>query len=144
MTYTWRAQRRGFIRNTLKAGICAMSSRACRRASTWCSRRVRTTGRHTYSSRARIAVDISWFNDPRLDSLKIGVPVVGDDYANTPPMEALARRGHIKHLVGFTVYGDYSKPNPPAEIVHAVAKGDVDIAIVETARVTSRRASRCR
>ena len=45
-------------------------------------------------------------------------------------MEALARRGPDQHLVGFTVYGDYSKPNPPAEIVHAVAKGDVDIAIV--------------
>ena len=28
------------------------------------------------------------------------------------------------------LYGDYSKPNPPAEIVRAVQRGDVDVALV--------------
>jgi len=28
------------------------------------------------------------------------------------------------------LYGDYSKPNPPAEIVRAVERGDVDVALV--------------
>ncbi|HWI76951.1 MAG TPA: hypothetical protein VNS53_07720, partial [Sphingomicrobium sp.] len=27
-------------------------------------------------------------------------------------------------------YGDYSKPNPPAEVVRAVERGDVDVALV--------------
>ena len=45
-------------------------------------------------------------------------------------MQSLARRGLAKNVVGYTVYGDYSKPNPPAELVHAVARGDVDIAVV--------------
>ena len=28
------------------------------------------------------------------------------------------------------LYGDYSKPNPPAEIVRAVERGDIDVALV--------------
>jgi mxaJ protein len=32
--------------------------------------------------------------------------------------------------VGYSVYGDYSEENPPARIVEAVAKGDVDVALV--------------
>jgi mxaJ protein len=36
----------------------------------------------------------------------------------------------IRNIHGYTVYGDYNQPNPPARIVDAVAKGDVDIAVV--------------
>ena len=28
------------------------------------------------------------------------------------------------------LYGDYTKPNPPAEIVRAVGQGDIDVALV--------------
>jgi mxaJ protein len=57
------------------------------------------------------------------------VQVVGDG-ANTPPMDALARRGLVQNLVGFTVFGDYAKPNPPARVMDAVSSGEVDIAVV--------------
>ncbi|HWU93350.1 MAG TPA: hypothetical protein VN106_08920, partial [Sphingomicrobium sp.] len=30
----------------------------------------------------------------------------------------------------YMLYGDYSKPNPPAQIVTAVANGDIDVALV--------------
>ena len=70
------------------------------------------------------------FDDPLLRRLRIGVQVVGDDGANTPPMDAFARRGMAKNLVGYTVFGDYAQPNPPARIVEAVSRGDVDIAVV--------------
>jgi mxaJ protein len=30
---------------------------------------------------------------------------------------------------GYSVYGDYSDPNPPARIVDAIAKGEIDVAI---------------
>jgi mxaJ protein len=62
--------------------------------------------------------------------LKIGVQMIGNDGANTPPSHALAQQGIIDNLVGYTVYGDYRNPNPPARIVEAVEKGDVDIAAV--------------
>lgn len=31
---------------------------------------------------------------------------------------------------GYTVYGDYAQPNPPARIIDAVVKGEVDVAVV--------------
>jgi mxaJ protein len=70
------------------------------------------------------------FDDPRLAHLKIGVQLVGDDGANTPPAHALAKRHLAGNVVGFPLYGDYAQPNPPARIVDAVARGDVDAAVV--------------
>ena len=42
---------------------------------------------------------------------------------------ALAARGVVRNLRGYTLYGDYQEPNPPARIVEAVAKGEVDVAV---------------
>jgi mxaJ protein len=69
-------------------------------------------------------------DDPRLKSLKIGVQMVGNDAMNTPPAHSLARRGLIDNVRGYMLYGDYEKPNPPATIVAAVARGEVDVALV--------------
>jgi mxaJ protein len=56
--------------------------------------------------------------------------MVGNDATNTPPAHALARRGIIGNVRGYMLYGDYSQPNPPAEIVRAVERGEVDAALV--------------
>ena len=56
--------------------------------------------------------------------------LIGDDYANSPPAHALANRGIIHNIVGYTVYGDYTQPNPEARIIEAVAAGEVDVAVV--------------
>jgi mxaJ protein len=68
-------------------------------------------------------------DDPRLRTLRIGVQLVGDDATNTPPAHALARRGIVGNVRGFMLYGDYAKPDPPAEIVRAVERGDIDVAL---------------
>jgi mxaJ protein len=62
--------------------------------------------------------------------LKIGVQLIGDDGANTPPAHALAKRGITANVRGFMVYGDYDSPAPQADILKAVASGEVDIAFV--------------
>jgi mxaJ protein len=36
----------------------------------------------------------------------------------------------VQNIVGYSVLGDYSQPNPPARIVEAVARGDIDVALV--------------
>jgi mxaJ protein len=69
-------------------------------------------------------------DDPRLKSVVIGVQMIGNDAMNTPPAHALARRGVVQNIRGFTVYGDYQRPNPPARIVAAVAKGEIDLGLV--------------
>ncbi|MER9349060.1 substrate-binding domain-containing protein [Mesorhizobium sp. M0239] len=129
LTYTWWAQRRGFIRNTLKAGLCDLVPGTPANLEM-----LRTTTPYYRSSYVFVTrqdgPDVASFNDPRLRELRIGVQLIGDDGANSPPVQALGRRGIVGHLIGYPVYGDYSAPNPPARIVEAVANGEIDLAVV--------------
>ncbi|WP_411910211.1 substrate-binding domain-containing protein [Mesorhizobium sp. CO1-1-4] len=129
LSYTWWAQRRGFVRNTLKAGLCDLVPGTPANLEM-----LRTTTPYYRSSYVFVTrqdgPDISSFNDPRLRGMRIGVQLIGDDGANSPPVQALGRRGVVGRLVGYPVYGDYSAPNPPARIVEAVAAGQIDLAVV--------------
>jgi quinoprotein dehydrogenase-associated probable ABC transporter substrate-binding protein len=130
VAYDWHAQRRGFIRRTLKAQECdvvmGMPTKVDMLTTT--SPYYRST--YVFVTRADRHLDIASIKDPRLRRLKVGVQVIGNDGANTPPSHALAQQGIIDNVVGYTVYGDYRNPNPPARIVEAVEKGEVDIAAV--------------
>jgi mxaJ protein len=129
VAYTWWAQRRGFIRSTLKAGLCDVVPGTPANIEM-----LRTTApyyRSTYVFVTRPETpELTSLNDPALRALKIGVQLVGDDGWNTPPAHALSRRGIIDNVRGYSLYGDYREPNPPARIVKAVADGDIDVAIV--------------
>lgn len=130
VTYTWRAQRRGFLRETLRAGLCDVVPGTP--ANMEMLRTTEPYYRSTYVWVSRAAEGISprSFDDPVLRGLTIGVQLVGDDASNTPPAHALARRGHVANIRGYSLYADYAQPNPPARIVEAVAAGEVDIAAV--------------
>ena len=129
LTYTWWAQRRGFVRNTLKAGLCDLVPGTP--ANLEMLRTTRPYYRSSYVFLTRQnSTDVTSFNDPRLRDLRIGVQLIGDDGANSPPVQALGRRGIVGHLIGYPVYGDYAAPNPPARIVEAVANGEIDLAVV--------------
>jgi mxaJ protein len=129
LAYTWRPQRRGFIRNTLNAGSCDLVvgmpvtvDRAWNTIPYY-----RST--YVFVTRAADHLRLTGLDDPRLRKLRIGLHLIGDDYANTPAATSLARRGIVSNVVGYTIYGDYSQPDPPAGLIHAVAKGEVDVAI---------------
>jgi mxaJ protein len=129
--YTWWAQRRGAIRNTLNAGLCdvipGMASSADMTGTT--DPYYRST--YVFVTRAdRGLQSLRGFDDPRLRTLRIGVQLIGDDGANTPPAHALARRGIVDNVRGYTVYGDYAQSAPQKPIVDAVANGDIDVALV--------------
>jgi mxaJ protein len=62
------------------------------------------------------------FDDPALRRLRIGVQIVGDEYA--PPAAALARRGIIRNIKG------YSAADSPFAILDALAHKEIDVAIV--------------
>jgi len=128
--YTWWAQRRGFFRNTLKAGACdiVIGVPAGFEMALTTAPYYRST--YVFVSRKDRHLDVASFDDPRLHNLKVGVQMVGDDFSNSPPAHALTNRGIITNVKGFSVYGDYAQPNPPARIVEAVERGDVDVAIV--------------
>ena len=74
-------------------------------------------------------LNITSFDDPELKNLKIGAHLIGDDNANAPPVHALTKRGLLENVVGYTVYGDYAVEAPPANLIRAVKKGEVDLAI---------------
>jgi mxaJ protein len=129
VTYVWWAQRRGFVRNTLAAGRCDVIMGVPSSMPSVLTTRPYYRSRYVFVARSDRKLVVESFDDPRLRRLRIGVQVVGDG-ANTPPMDALARRGLAQNLVGYTVFGDYAQPNPPARIMDAVSRGEVDIAIV--------------
>ncbi len=130
VTYAWHAQRRGFIRQTLKAKLCDVIMGMPTQIDMLATTKPYYRSVYVFVSRADRHLDIRSIKDPRLRTLKIGVQVIGDDGFNTPPSHALSEQGMDHNLVGYTVYGDYRQPNPPATIVTAVEKGDVDIAAV--------------
>jgi len=130
LEYTWWAQRRGFVRNTLNAGKCDVIMGVPTSYGMVSATEAYYRSTYVFVRRKDRRLHIASLDDPQLRRLRIGVHLIGDDYSNTPAVQSLARRGLAKNVVGYTVYGDYSKPNPPAELVHAVARGDVDIAVV--------------
>jgi mxaJ protein len=126
--YTWFAQRRGFLRNTLSAQRCdVVIGLPVDAEGAWTTKPYYRSS-YVFVTRMARKLRIRSFDDPRLRSLRIGVELIGEDGANTPPAHALSRRGIVGNVVGFSVYGDYRTNSPPSAIIAAVARGDVDVA----------------
>ena len=128
--YTWWAQRRGFFRNTLKAGVCDLVMGVPSGFEMALTTKPYYRSTYVFLSRKARHLEVKSFDDPMLRKLRIGVQIIGDDQSNAPPAHALTRRNIIDNVRGFTLYGDYSQSNPPARIVDAVSNGDIDLAIV--------------
>ena len=127
--YTWWPQRRGFIRNTLAAGKCDVIMGMTTGAERVLTTRPYYRSTYVFVARKDRQLTVTSLDDPVLRTVKIGVQLVGDDYANTPPVHALSRRGITGNLVGYSVFGDYSQPNPPARVIDAVVAREVDVAV---------------
>jgi mxaJ protein len=130
LAYTWSPQRRGFIRNTLKAGHCDVMMGIPAGSGLLQTTRPYYRSSYAFVSRRDRHLRIRSFDDARLRTLTIGVQIVGDDYNNPPAAQALAARHIVDNVRGYTVYGDYSKPEPQRDLVDAVADRRVDVAIV--------------
>jgi quinoprotein dehydrogenase-associated probable ABC transporter substrate-binding protein len=129
VAYTWFPQRRGFIRNTLAAGRCDVVIGVPAHYGMAATTQPYYRSSYVFVTRKARHLDIHSFDDPRLAHLRIGLHAFGDDYNNVPPAQVLAAHGIVGNITGYSIYGDYSKPDPPRELIDAVAHGDVDIAI---------------
>jgi mxaJ protein len=130
LDYVWWAQRRGYVRNTLNERKCDFWPGVGSNVEMLATSRPYYRSTYMFVSRAGENLKGLTLDDPRLKTLKIGVQMIGNDASNTPPAHALAARGIVGNVRGYMLYGDYSKSNPPAEIVRAVERGDVDVALV--------------
>ena len=126
LTYEWLPLRRGFVRKTMGAGLCDVFIGVPKDFE-----RVMTT--RPYYRSTYVFVDgpgargIDSFDDPRLRRLRIGVQLVGNDLAATPPGHALAASGNTDNVRGFTIFGD----GPASQrMVAAVSRGELDAALV--------------
>jgi len=128
--YTWWAQRRGFLRNTLNAGACDVVIGYPTHADPVLTTTAYYRSTYVFVTRRAQHLTIASFDEPALRRVRVGVQLVGDDGANSPPAHALSRRGITENVVGYMVYGDYRTDSPPSAIVAAVARGEIDVATV--------------
>jgi mxaJ protein len=126
LTNVWLPQGRGYVRNTLNAGVCDVITGVPSDFEL-----VRTTApyyrsSYVFVSRADAGAPYRSFDDPRLARVKIGVQLIGDDLAATPPAHALTARNLVDNVVGYTIYGE----RPQVErMITDVAGGAIDVAL---------------
>ena len=125
--YVWWAQRRGFIRNTLNENLCDLIPGIASGVERVATTRPYYRSGYVFVSRGG---GITSLDDPGLRDLTIGVQMIGDDFANTPPAHALSRRGLVGNVRGYSVLGDYAAEDRLGKIVEAVSQGEIDLAVV--------------
>jgi mxaJ protein len=127
LEYTWWSERKSFIKNSLDEHRCDVLIGIPTALSSVLTTKPYYRSTYVFVSRRDRHLDVTSLTDPRLADWRIGIHVVGDDYA--PPATALARRGLSANLTGFSLFGTYGEPNPPAKLIRAVARGEIDVAI---------------
>jgi|SRR5438270_162539 len=130
LEYTWWAQRRGFVRNTLRAGECDLLLGAPKGYELALTTLPYYRAGYVFVHRRADGLRLGSLDDPVLRKVRLGVQMIGADFANTPPAHAISKRGITENVIGYPVYGDYGSDSPAARIVNAVAAGEVDVALV--------------
>src|SRR5687768_3826509 len=87
LEYVWWAQRRGFIRNTLGAGICDVTIGVPTQFELAATTQAYYRSTYVFVTRAGDQAPTS-FDDRLLKQRLIGVHLIGDDFSNTPPAHA--------------------------------------------------------
>lgn len=130
LTYVWWAQRRGYARRTLNEAKCDIWPGVATGVKNVATTRPYYRSSYVFVTRSDKPLQGLTLDDGRLKTLSIGVQMIGDNAMNTPPAHALAARGLIDNVRGYMLYGDYEQPNPSAAIIDAVARGEIDVALV--------------
>ena len=126
--FLWWPHRRGFVRSTLRAGECDFLVGVPTGFDPVATTKPYYRSTYYIVSRADRKPAVTSLDDPALRKLKVGVNMIGYDYTNTPPAHALGARGIT--AVGFpTFYGPGSEHHPQ-DIIEAVEKKDIDVAVV--------------
>ncbi|HJQ19045.1 MAG TPA: quinoprotein dehydrogenase-associated putative ABC transporter substrate-binding protein [Gemmatimonadaceae bacterium] len=130
LEYTWWSQRRGFIRNTLNAGTCDVIIGVPTSLDMVLRTQPYYRSSYVFVTRPDFGTPPRTFDDPRFARVRVGVQMIGDDGANSPPAMAFARRGIVRNVRGFMIYGNNADSLPQAPIMDAVANDSIDVAVV--------------
>src|SRR5437867_1854269 len=126
----WWPSRRGVLRNSILGGFCDVMIQAPVGLDPVATTKPYYRSTYYFVYRANHGLQVRSLDDTILKHLKIGVNIIGYDYTNTPPAHALGARG----IVGLVGFGNFLNPDPkadhPDDIIRAVAKDSIDVAIV--------------
>lgn len=126
--YAWWPVRRGFFARALNGRYCDVAIQAPAGFDMAAVTKPYFRSGYVFVTRKDSGLDIKSLADSRLKKLKIGVNLLNSDAENTPPAMALSRYGVVGNLTGFSTF--YTDTERPEDIVNAVAKKDIDVAIV--------------
>jgi ABC-type amino acid transport substrate-binding protein len=85
---------------------------------------------YVFVSRRDYKLKITSLDDPRLKTLRIGVNVLGRGEDSLPPVYALASRGIVRNVVGYSIFGNgLAQTDRASDLIHAVTNKVVDVAI---------------
>lgn len=126
--YVYALQNARFVKHTINKGTCDLMMGVSAGMDEVDTTIPYYASTYVFVSRSADRLGLSSLSDPRLRTLRIGVHLIGDDSA--PPELALGEEGIVDNVRGYLIYGNFAEPNPPARLIEAVEKGDVDIAAV--------------
>src|SRR5215208_4561753 len=126
--YAWWPVRRGFFSRALNGRYCDVAIEAPSGLDMAGVTKPYYRSGYVFVTRKDRNLDIKTLADPRLKKLKIGVNILNSDAENTPPAMALSRYGVVGNLIGYPTF--YTDSVRPEDIINAVAKKEIDVAIV--------------
>jgi mxaJ protein len=124
----WQPLRRGFVRKTLGDQVCDVLMGVPVGLERVLTTRPYYRSSYVFVARAGDAQPLASFDDSRLPQLRIGVQLIGNDLAASPPGYALARHGAVQRVAGFTIDG--GEQPAAARMVQALARRELDAALV--------------
>lgn len=128
LEYTWWTERKSFLKNSLEAGRCDLVIGLPASLTSVATTKPYYQSTYVFVSRHDRNLHVTSLSDPRFSGWRVGVHVVGDDYA--PPAAALARRGITGNIVGFSLFGLHGAISPARKLIDAVTAGQIDVAMV--------------
>jgi mxaJ protein len=128
--YFWWPQQRGYVRKTLNESKCDLWPGIATGIGRTATSRPYYRSTYVFVSRADRHLSHLTLDDPRLRTAAIGVQMIGNDAATTPPAQAIAQRGLIDNVRGYLVDANYDQPDPADAIIQAVASKQIDVAVV--------------
>jgi mxaJ protein len=121
--------RGGFVRRTLGARRCDALMGVPAGSEQTLNTRPYYRSTYVFVTRAG-GPAVASLDDPALRRLRVGVERAGDDGARPSPEPALAQRGIVDNVVGFSPYGDERDEEAGGGALAAVRDGRVDVAVV--------------
>ena len=127
LRYAWQPQIRGVARKSFGEDVCDVLIGVPIGFERVLTTRPYYRSGYVFVTRTDRASALRSFDDPRLPSLAIGVQLIGDDLAATPPGHALARHRAVERVVGYPVYGEGPAA---ARAIADLAAGRLDAALL--------------